>query len=149
MTIEEVTRAKGRLLARERPVYYVGDQWKGDRITSIHVSDTDVYVAYGPCMRPIGQGDGAACTFTVVIRTQVGERASLRDRGPCAVEGTILGVPAVKSMSLKLLTGDLVVTVEEDDDAASAVRPLDQTTPVGELPAPSASLRDEIERQCG
>lgn len=150
MTVEEVAREKERLLARERTVYYVGDEYKGERITSVHVTDSDVYVAYGPCMRPIAEGpDGGGCKFTLLIRTQAGARASLNDRGPCAVEKTILGVPAVRSTSLRLLTGGVVVTVEEDDDAASALRPLDHAEPVDELPRPTESLLAEIERQCG
>jgi hypothetical protein len=159
----EISEVEARILAAERTAYFVGAKTNGQDLDDVYFSNDIISFGYG---ESCGQD---YCFFDTSIETiRRGPASQSWQMARCQRLPPVRGVPTVVLRGpnlidggpvLMLFTGHLRVAIEtdgtrDDDDLDRAVdvahhmRPLGTLSPDGSLPAPSATLRARVDREC-
>jgi hypothetical protein len=136
--------------AKAKPqMYYLGDTYRGLKISDIVVPHT---VMYGTCKITVGEEGGCAPPYQVVTETFTQE--SWANAAECSRLPDIRGVPAVSfGGGTGLIFGTTVVKVYGSDEngdpaAAAQIRPIGGSL-VAQLPRPDAATLTVIGKACG
>jgi hypothetical protein len=159
----EINEVEARILAAERTAYFVGEEANGQDLDDVYFSDDVISFGYG---ESCGQD---FCSFDTSIETiRRGPASQSWQMAQCQRLPPVRGVPTVELRGpnlinggpiVMLFTGHLRVAIEtegtrDDDDLDRAVdvahqlRPLGTSSPQGSLPAPSPTLRAQVDQEC-